>query len=110
MRCSSSNLDVACEPQRKLVLILHLYVSLYSDFILYCCLLAFSVLLSLRVDQVITWNYGVIFLPIWIWNATALVGTVVGVAYFIKKKSLRSVLNKVYLLMYTVSSLHIQAG
>ncbi len=70
------------------------YASLYSDFILYCCLLAFSVLLSLRVDQVITWNYGIIFLPIWVWNAIALVGTVVGVAYFIKKKSLRSVLNK----------------
>lgn len=74
----------------KVVLIL--LSTLYSDFILYCCLLAFSVLLSLRVDQVITWNYAIIFLPIWVWNAIALVGTVVGVAYFIKKRSLRSVL------------------
>ena len=58
-------------------------------------------LLSLRVDEVITWNYGVIFLPIWVWNAIALVGTVVGVAYFIKKKSLRSVLDMASLLTYT---------
>lgn len=34
------------------------HIRSFSDFILYCLLLVFSVLLSLRVDQVITWSYG----------------------------------------------------
>ena len=62
----------------------------FSNFTVYCCLLVFSILLSLRVSGVITWNYAAVFIPIWVWNAFVLCGVVVGVVFWIKKKSLRS--------------------
>lgn len=49
-----------------------------SRFLVYCCLLAFTLLFSLRLDGVISWNYWVVFLPLWIWKFMVIVGAVVG--------------------------------
>ena len=51
----------------------------------------FSVLLSLRVDNIIVWHYAVIFIPLWVWNVLILAGLIVGVAFWVKKKRLRCV-------------------
>lgn len=60
-----------------------------SNFIVYCCLLLLSVLLSLQVDGVISQSYGVIFLPLWVWKTLTFTGAVVGTILWIKKKKLR---------------------
>lgn len=62
----------------------------FSNFAVYCCLLVFSVLLSLRVSRTITWNYAAVFIPVWVWNALVLCGVVVGVVFWTRKKTLRS--------------------
>ncbi|KAH6937007.1 hypothetical protein HPB50_025096 [Hyalomma asiaticum] len=49
-----------------------------SRFLVHCCLLAFTLLFSLRLDGVISWNYWVVFLPLWIWKFMVIVGAVVG--------------------------------
>lgn len=50
----------------------------FSRFIVYCCLLAFTLLFSLRLDGIISWNYWVVFLPLWIWKLMVINGAVVG--------------------------------
>jgi len=57
----------------------------------YCCLLVFSILLSLRVDELITWNYAVVFIPIWVWNSVLLVSGLLGIGCWIKRKDARYV-------------------
>lgn len=60
-----------------------------SHFIIYDCLLLLSVLVSLQVEGVISQSYGVIFLPLWVWNALTFAGTIGGVVLWIRKKKLR---------------------
>lgn len=52
-------------------------------------LLVFSILLSLRVEGLITWSYGAVFFPLWVWNVLVAVGAVAGVVVWIRKKRLR---------------------
>lgn len=49
-----------------------------SKFVIFSCLLVFSLLFSLRLDDTIQWSYWVIFLPIWIWKLIVVLGAVVG--------------------------------
>jgi len=49
-----------------------------SKFVIFSCLLVFTLLFSLRLDNTIQWNYWVIFLPIWIWKALVIIGAIVG--------------------------------
>ena len=56
---------------------------------MYVCLLIFSLLLSLRLDDDISWNYGAVFFPIWLWNAVWMVALTVGIVTFIRKRELR---------------------
>lgn len=49
-----------------------------SKFVVYGCLLLFSLLFALRLDGTIGWNYWIIFLPIWIWKLLVITGSVVG--------------------------------
>lgn len=60
-----------------------------SKFITYVCFLLFFILLSLRVDGTITWNYGAVFFPLWLWHVCMCAGVVVGVVFYIKTKTLR---------------------
>ena len=60
-----------------------------SKFITYICFLLFFILLSLRVDGTITWNYGAVFFPVWLWHVCMCAGVVVGVVFYIKTKTLR---------------------
>ena len=59
---------------------------------MFCCLLVLSVLLSLQVEGVIAWSYGLIFLPLWVWNALTFTGAAMGVVMWIKRKRQRWVL------------------
>lgn len=49
-----------------------------SKFLVYSCLLVFTLLFSLRLDGEIQWSYWVVFLPIWLWKFTVVCGAVVG--------------------------------
>lgn len=50
----------------------------FSKFLIYSCLLLFSVLLSLRLDGVIQWSYWAVFTPIWLWKLLVIIGAAVG--------------------------------
>ncbi|KAM4536890.1 transmembrane protein 185-like isoform 1-T1 [Odontesthes bonariensis] len=49
-----------------------------SKFLIYSCLLLFSVLLSLKLDGVIQWSYWAVFTPIWLWKLLVVIGASVG--------------------------------
>lgn len=49
-----------------------------SKFLVYLCLLIFTILFCLRLDGTITWSYWAIFLPLWIWKAMVIAGACVG--------------------------------
>ncbi len=61
----------------------------YSNFFVYLCLLVFSILLSLRVDNVLSWHYAVVFLPLWLWDAVLGVSVSLGVGCWVKRKDAR---------------------
>lgn len=50
----------------------------FSKFLVFTCLLLFSLLFALRLDNTIEWSYWVIFLPIWIWKIFVIVGASLG--------------------------------
>ncbi|KAK7093484.1 transmembrane protein 185A-like [Littorina saxatilis] len=57
--------------------------NLFQDFnpskcLVFCCLLVFSLLFALRLDNTIQWSYWVVFLPIWLWKLAVVCGSVVG--------------------------------
>ncbi|XP_066089278.1 transmembrane protein 185B isoform X2 [Saccopteryx bilineata] len=49
-----------------------------SKFLIYACLLLFSVLLPLRLDGIIQWSCWAVFSPIWLWKLLVIVGALVG--------------------------------
>ncbi|XP_077286966.1 transmembrane protein 185A isoform X2 [Arctopsyche grandis] len=49
-----------------------------SKFVVHTCLLIFTALLALRLDNVITWSYWAVFAPIWVWKMLVISGATVG--------------------------------
>jgi len=49
-----------------------------SKFVVYGCLLIFSLLFALRLDETIAWSFWIIFLPLWIWKTIAFSGAIIG--------------------------------
>ncbi|KAL3862044.1 hypothetical protein ACJMK2_008041 [Sinanodonta woodiana] len=49
-----------------------------SKFVVFSCLLIFSFLFSLRLDNTITWSYWFIFVPIWLWKILVISGAIIG--------------------------------
>lgn len=49
-----------------------------SKFVVYSCLLVFSILFALRLDGTITISYWMVFMPLWIWKTLVVVGGVTG--------------------------------
>lgn len=49
-----------------------------SKFIVYSCLLIFSMLFALRLDGSINWSYWTVFLPLWIWKTIVVSGGMIG--------------------------------
>ncbi|XP_072543667.1 transmembrane protein 185A-like isoform X2 [Salminus brasiliensis] len=49
-----------------------------SKFLIYASLLLFSVLLALRLDNVVQWSCWVVFTPIWLWKLMVVIGASVG--------------------------------
>jgi len=46
----------------------------HTKFFILVCLLAFTILIALRLDNTITLSYWIIFIPLWIWKLTATLG------------------------------------
>lgn len=49
-----------------------------SKFVVHTCLLVFTALLALKLDNTITWSYWAVFTPIWIWKFLVVLGATVG--------------------------------
>ena len=49
-----------------------------SKFIVYNCLLAFTVLLALRLDGTIQISYWLVFSPLWFWKGLVILGALIG--------------------------------
>lgn len=49
-----------------------------SKFLVYTCLLLFSMLFALRLDGSITCSYWTVFLPLWIWKGLVVSGGIIG--------------------------------
>lgn len=49
-----------------------------SKFVVYACLLIFTLLFALRLDGTIQWSYWVVFFPIWFWKGMAIFGALIG--------------------------------
>lgn len=60
-----------------------------SKFLIYACLLLFSVLLSLRLDDKIQWSYWAVFAPIWLWKLMVIVGASVGTGVWARNPQYR---------------------
>lgn len=61
-----------------------------SKFLIYACLLLFSVLLPLRLDGVIQWSYWAVFAPIWLWKLLVLAGASVGAGVWVRNPRYRT--------------------
>ncbi|KAE8584444.1 hypothetical protein XENTR_v10020969 [Xenopus tropicalis] len=61
-----------------------------SKFLIYACLLLFSVLLALRLDNIIQWSYWAVFAPIWLWKLMVIVGASVGTGVWARNPQYRA--------------------
>ncbi|KAH0630832.1 hypothetical protein JD844_004120 [Phrynosoma platyrhinos] len=61
-----------------------------AKFLIYACLLLFSVLLSLRLDDKIQWSYWAVFAPIWLWKLMVIVGASVGTGVWARNPQYRA--------------------
>lgn len=61
-----------------------------SKFLIYACLLLFSVLLPLRLDGIIQWSYWAVFAPIWLWKLLVIVGASVGAGVWARNPRYRT--------------------
>ncbi|CAD7670595.1 unnamed protein product [Nyctereutes procyonoides] len=61
-----------------------------SKFLIYACLLLFSVLLPLRLDGVIHWSYWAVFAPIWLWKLLVVAGASVGAGVWARNPRYRT--------------------
>lgn len=69
----------------------HVSLFHFSKFLIYACLLLFSVLLSLRLDGFIQWSYWAVFAPIWLWKLMVIIGASVGTGVWAHNPQYRSV-------------------
>ena len=69
----------------------------FSKFLVYGCLLLFTILLALRVDGTITGSYWAVFIPLWIWKFMVFCGAIVGSYMWWRHPNYRlTVLNVLY--------------
>ncbi|KAJ8320589.1 hypothetical protein KUTeg_002176 [Tegillarca granosa] len=60
----------------------------FFKFLVFTCLLLFTLLFALRLDDTIKWSYWVIFLPIWIWKIVVIAGASVGRNGYVQYKAM----------------------
>ncbi|CAL1545989.1 unnamed protein product [Lymnaea stagnalis] len=60
-----------------------------SKFVVFTCLLVFTVLFSLRLDKSITWSYWFVFLPIWVWKLLVMIGAFIGSSVWLRNPQYR---------------------
>jgi hypothetical protein len=49
-----------------------------SKFVVHTCLLIFTALFAIRLDNYVTWSFWCVFAPIWIWKVLVIIGATVG--------------------------------
>jgi len=49
-----------------------------SKFVVYSCLLVFTILFALRLDGTLEWSYWAVFAPLWFWKLLVIAGAFVG--------------------------------
>ena len=79
-------------------------VCCHSKFVVYACLLVFSLLFALQLDGIIQWSYWLVFLPLWIWKALVIVGATVGSCIWWRNPNYRLEINNI-LISYLFSTL-----
>lgn len=65
------------------------FTTLFDDFyhtrvFVLICLSSFTLLFTLRLDQLIMCSYWIVFLPLWFWKLTAFIGMITGTFYWLK--------------------------
>lgn len=50
----------------------------FSKFLVHSCTFAFVILISLKFDGTIDWDYYLIFIPLWFWKIMTILGATVG--------------------------------
>lgn len=55
-----------------------MFILFFSKFLVHTCMMIFTILFSLRLDNYIEWNYWSIFTPIWVWKSMVIAGATVG--------------------------------
>ncbi|CAK5066161.1 unnamed protein product [Meloidogyne enterolobii] len=63
-----------------------------SKFLVYFCLLIFTIIFSLRLDQIININYIFVFLPLWLGEICVFVGFIVAIVSLIVRPPSRFLL------------------
>ncbi|XP_057654384.1 transmembrane protein 185B isoform X3 [Diorhabda carinulata] len=49
-----------------------------SKFVVHTCLLVFTILFSLKLDNYVSWSFWTVFTPIWVWKVLVITGATVG--------------------------------
>ncbi|CAG2162343.1 unnamed protein product [Oppiella nova] len=60
-----------------------------SKFVVYLCLLVFSMLFALRLDETIVISYWVVFCPLWLWKCLVIVGALIGTVVWVRNPDYR---------------------
>ncbi|RWS00532.1 hypothetical protein B4U79_11179 [Dinothrombium tinctorium] len=60
-----------------------------SKFLVYSCLLVFTLVLALRLDGTINTSYWIVFTPLWIWKFMVIAGAIVGTVIWAKNPDYR---------------------
>lgn len=66
-----------------------MYLSSFSNFLVYSCLLVFSMMFTLRLDETIHTSYWIIFTPLWIWKLFIILGAITGTIIWVRNPDYR---------------------
>eukprot|EP00111_Clytia_hemisphaerica_P002795 TCONS_00007870-protein len=78
-----------------------------SKCVVYFALLIFSILLGLRLDEVVTWNFFIVFIPLWLWKLLVFSGVTVGAIVWVKHPEYRRETNVELQAMMIASCFHL---
>ena len=79
-----------------------------SKFLLYFCLLPFSILLSLKLNNEIDWSIWIVFIPIWLLDVVIIFGAIIGIIVWFNLSDHRFLLfcyvklSKVYIIILCI--------
>ena len=63
----------------------------FSKFLVYSSLFLCSLLVGLKLDNLLPWSYWIVFTPLWIWKIIVLAGASVGTIMWVRHPEYRYV-------------------